>query len=50
MNLISTSLLVQHGFKLIFESNKVVITKNKSFIGKGYLCDVLFVLNVVNSP
>ena len=46
-NLISTSLLVQHGFKLVFESNKVVITKNEKFIGKGYQ---LFILNIVNSP
>ena len=49
-NLISTSLIVQHGFKLIFEYNKVVITKNESFNCKGYLGDELFILIAVNSP
>ena len=29
---------------------KFVITKKNSFIGKSYLCDGLFVLNIVNSP
>ena len=28
------------------ESNKVIITKNNLFIGKGYVCDGLFKLNV----
>lgn len=47
-NLISVSLLVQHGFKVVFESNKVVITKNGNFISKGYLRDGLFSLNVMD--
>ncbi|XP_073304093.1 uncharacterized protein [Primulina huaijiensis] len=34
-NLVSGSLLVKHGFRLVFESNKVVLTKNGHFIGKG---------------
>ena len=45
-NLISRSLLVQQDYKLVFESNKVVITKGLNFIGKIFLCDVLFKLNV----
>lgn len=43
----SGSLLVKHGFRLVFESNKVVLTKNGHFIGKGYLDENLFKLNVM---
>ncbi|XP_073272593.1 uncharacterized protein [Primulina huaijiensis] len=46
-NLVSGSLLVKHGFRLVFESNKVVLTKNGHFIGKGYLDENLFKLNVM---
>ena len=45
-NLVSGALLVQHGYKLIFESYKVVITRGVKFIGKGFLSDGLFKLNV----
>ena len=46
-NLISTSLLVQQGYKVVFESNRVVITKHGVFIGKGYICDGLFKLSLI---
>jgi len=46
-NLISTSLLVQQGYKVVFESNRVVITKHGVFIGKGYICDGLFKLSLM---
>jgi len=46
-NLISTSLLVQQGYKFVFESNRVVITKHGGFIGKGYICDGLFKLSLM---
>ncbi|KAL0352509.1 UNVERIFIED_CONTAM: hypothetical protein Scaly_1639600 [Sesamum calycinum] len=36
-NLVSGSLLVKSGFRLVFESNKFVLTKNSHFIGKGYV-------------
>ena len=48
-NLISGSLLVQQGFRLVFESNKVVISHGVLFIGKGYLSEGLFKLNVIHS-
>ena len=48
-NLVSGSLLIQVGYKLVFESNKVIITKFGSFIGRGYLCDGLFKLNIVDA-
>jgi len=48
-NLISTSLLVQQGYKVVFESNRVVITRHGVFIGKGYICNGLFKLSVGSS-
>ena len=41
-NLVSGSLLCREGFKLVFESNKVVVTKYGLFVGKGYECEGLF--------
>lgn len=47
-NLISGSLLSNKGFKIVFESDKVVLTKGEMYVGKGYLCDGIFKLNVVS--
>jgi hypothetical protein len=41
-NLVSGSLLCRDGFKVVLESNKVVISKHGQFIGKGYECGGLF--------
>nr|CAH65951.1 H0716A07.9 [Oryza sativa] len=41
-NLVSGSRLTRDGFKLVFESNKVVVSKRGHFIGKGYECGGLF--------
>ena len=46
-NLIFDPLLSQKGFKLVFESNKFVLTKGGMYVGKGYLADGLFKLNVM---
>ena len=46
-NLVSTSLLVKNRFKVVFVSDKVVISKNDMYVGKGYLSDGLFKLNVM---
>ncbi|KAL0286293.1 UNVERIFIED_CONTAM: Retrovirus-related Pol polyprotein from transposon TNT 1-94 [Sesamum radiatum] len=46
-NLISGSLLNKVGLKIVLEADKVIITKNGDFIGKGYLADGLFVLNTM---
>ena len=35
-NLVSGSLLCRDGYKLVFESNKFVISKYGTFVGKGY--------------
>ncbi|KAI5350435.1 hypothetical protein L3X38_003326 [Prunus dulcis] len=46
-NLISGSSLVKQGYKIVMESNRIVITRNNVFIGKGYICDGFFKINVV---
>jgi len=38
-NLVSTGLLVKNGFKCVYVSDKVVISKNEMYIGKGYLTE-----------
>jgi hypothetical protein len=45
-NLVSRSLLCRDGFKLVFDSNKVVISKYEQFVGKGYECGGLFCLSL----
>ena len=35
-NLVSGSLLCRDGFKLVFESNKYILSKFGTFIGKDY--------------
>ncbi|KZV25134.1 hypothetical protein F511_42831 [Dorcoceras hygrometricum] len=46
-NLVSGSALVKADFRLVFESNKFILSKNGVFIGKGYLEDNLFKMNVM---
>jgi hypothetical protein len=55
-NLVSDSLLYRDGFKLVFESNKCVLSKYKNFVSKCYESGGLFRLplledcnNVVNN-
>ncbi|KAL0290771.1 UNVERIFIED_CONTAM: Retrovirus-related Pol polyprotein from transposon TNT 1-94 [Sesamum angustifolium] len=48
-NFISGSLLNKVGLKIVLESDKVIITRNGDFIGKGYLSDGLFVLNTIST-
>ena len=38
-NLVSGSLLNSHGFWLVFESNKFVLSKSGMYVGKGYMKD-----------
>ena len=45
-NLVSGSRLCRDGYKLVFESNKVVISKYGQFVGKGYECGGLFRLSL----
>ena len=45
-NLGSCSLLNKNGFKLVFESDKFVLTKNGVYVGKGYISNGLFKINI----
>ena len=47
-NLVSGSLLNKHGFRIVIESYKLVLTKSGMFVGKGYVNDGLFKLNVMS--
>ena len=48
-NLVSGSLLNKHGFKLVFESDKFVLSKGGIFVGKGYMYQGMFKLNIINN-
>ena len=48
-NLISESSLLRASYRIVKGSNKFVIFKSNIFIGKGFICDGLFRLNVINS-
>jgi hypothetical protein len=41
-NLVNGSLLCRDGFKLVFESNKCILSKFGTFVGKGYESGGLF--------
>ena len=47
-NLVSGPLLVNAGFRLVFESNKFVLTKNDTFVGRGFVCEGLFKVNAMS--
>ena len=43
----SGSLLSKKGFRLLFESDKFVLTKSEIYVGKGYMSNELFKMNVM---
>ena len=45
-NLVSVALLGKVGVKVSFESNRIVMTKNNIFMGKGFCNQGLFVLSI----
>ena len=45
-NLISGSILSKKGFRMVFESDKFVLTKGGMYVGKGYLVNELFKANI----
>ena len=45
-NLVLVSLLGKAGVRILFDSNKIVLTKNDAFVGNSYCNQDLFVLNV----
>ena len=46
-NLVFESLLSKKGFRLVFESDKFVLTKSGIYVGKGYMSNELFKMNVM---
>ena len=46
-NLVSGSSLSKKGFKLVFVSDNFILTKNGMYVGKGYMSNVLFKMNVM---
>ena len=46
-NLVSDPILSKKGFKLVFESDRFILTKAGMYVGKGYLTEGLFKLNVL---
>lgn len=46
-NLISGSLMNKHGFKTVFESDKIIFSKCRIHLDKGYLCNGFFKPNVL---
>ena len=47
-NLISVSLLDKNGFKCVTVSAKIIISKGEMYVGKGYLTEGLYKINVIN--
>ncbi|GKA93660.1 zinc finger, CCHC-type containing protein [Tanacetum coccineum] len=47
-NLMSGSILNKFGFKLVFESDKLILSKSGKFVGKGYVSGGIFKLNIEN--
>ena len=46
-NLVAGSLLSKKGFRLVFESDKFVLTKSGIYVGNGYMSNGLFKMNVM---
>ena len=47
-NLVSGSQMCRDGFKIVLESNKCVVSRHGTFIGKGYDCGGLFLLSLLD--
>ena len=45
-NLVLLSLLGKVGIRIMFDLDRIVLTKNDALVGKGYCNQGLFVLNV----
>ena len=46
-NLISGTLLSMHGFKMVFESQKIVLSKHGMYVGKGYVKNGMWKMNTI---
>ena len=48
-NLVSANLLCKSGIRVVLEYDKIVLSKNGAFVGKGYSCDGMFKLSITNN-
>ena len=48
-NSVFGSLLNKYGFHMVFESNKVILSKSRMYVGNGYVFDGLFKPNVMTT-
>ncbi|GJR67774.1 pol polyprotein [Tanacetum coccineum] len=46
-NLVSSCRLNKFGFRLVFESDKFILSKNQMYVGKGYAVNGMFMHNVM---
>jgi hypothetical protein len=46
-NLVSTSLLFKNGVKAVLESDKLILSKNGVFVGKGCSCNGMYKLSII---
>jgi hypothetical protein len=46
-NLISDNVLNKRVFKLVYEFDKFILSKNGVFVGKGYSCSSMIKMNVM---
>ena len=46
-NLVSASLLNSQGFRMLFEFEKFVLSKSGMYVGKGYMSNGIWKLNVM---
>ena len=47
-NLVSANLLCKSSVKTVLESNKLNLSKNGIFVGKGYVTDGIYKLSIIN--
>ena len=46
-NLVSASLLSKNGVKVVIESDRLILSKNGVFVGKGYSCNDMYKLSII---
>ena len=47
-NLVSANLLCKSGVKAVLESDKLILSKNEIFVGKGYVTNGMYKLSIIN--
>ena len=48
-NLVSGAILGKPGIKTVYDSGKLILSRSGAFMGKGYLCDGIWKLCIVNN-